>query len=83
MFAIFLPGWQLIAGTLPFWHQLQAKTWAQAALRGANAAVVGLLLAALYNPVWVTGVTSASDVAVTVCAFGSCNGGKHHRGSSF
>lgn len=38
LFAIFLPAWLLIAGALPFWHQLRAKTWTQAALRGANAA---------------------------------------------
>jgi chromate transporter len=47
LLAIFLPAWLLIAGALPFWHQLRTKTWAQAGLRGANAAVVGVLLAAL------------------------------------
>ncbi|MGN6552491.1 MAG: chromate efflux transporter, partial [Verrucomicrobiota bacterium] len=51
LLAIFLPGWLLIAGALPFWHQLRARTWTQAALHGANAAVVGVLLTALYNPV--------------------------------
>jgi len=70
LFAIFLPAWLLITGALPFWHQLRAKAWAQAALRGANAAVVGVLLAALYNPVWLTGVTDVRDVALAVCAFG-------------
>jgi chromate transporter len=69
LLAIFLPAWLLIAGALPFWQQLRAKVWAQAALRGANAAVVGVLLAALYNPVWTTGVRSASDVAIAVAAF--------------
>ncbi len=49
--ALFLPGWLLIGGTLPFWHTLRSKAWTQAALCGANAAVVGVLLAALYNPV--------------------------------
>jgi chromate transporter len=60
----------LIAGALPFWHQLRAKTWTQAALRGANAAVVGVLLAALYNPVWTEGVKDARDAATAMLAFG-------------
>ena len=70
LLAIFLPGWLLVSGAFPFWHQLRAKTWAQAALRGANAAVVGVLLAALYNPVWLTGVSTARDVAIAILAFG-------------
>jgi chromate transporter len=70
LLALFLPGWLLIGGALPFWHQLRARTWAQAALRGANAAVVGVLLAALYNPVWMEGVKGAHDMAVAVVAFG-------------
>jgi chromate transporter len=70
LLAIFLPAWLLIAGALPFWRQLRAKTWAQAALRGANAAVVGVLLAALYNPVWIEGVRSTRDAAAAVVAFG-------------
>jgi chromate transporter len=70
LFAIFLPALLLIAGALPFWHQLRAKTWTQAALRGANAAVVGVLLAALYNPVWKEGVRNTPDVAAVVVAFG-------------
>jgi len=67
--AIFLPAWLLVGGALPFWHLLRTKAWTQAALRGANAAVVGVLLAALYNPVWKEGVTSPSDVAVALGAF--------------
>jgi chromate transporter len=70
LLAIFLPSWLLIVGALPFWHQLRAKSWTQAALRGANAAVVGVLLAALYNPVWTEGVRSAQDAATAVAAFG-------------
>jgi chromate transporter len=69
LLAIFLPAWLLIAGALPFWHQLRTKVWAQAALRGANAAVVGVLLAALYNPVWVAGVNSGRDAAMAIVAF--------------
>lgn len=69
LFAIFLPAWLLIAGTLPFWQQLRTKVWTQAALRGANAAVVGILLAALYRPVWTESVKSAHDLAIGVVAF--------------
>jgi chromate transporter len=69
LLAIFLPAWMLIGGALPFWHLLRGKTWTQAALRGANAAVVGVLLAALYNPVWREGVTNARDVAAALAAF--------------
>jgi chromate transporter len=71
LFAIFLPAWMLIGGALPFWRMLRNKTWTQAALRGANAAVVGVLLAALYNPVWKEAVTGAPDVALVFVAFAS------------
>ncbi|MFH1070766.1 MAG: chromate efflux transporter [Candidatus Glassbacteria bacterium] len=70
LFAIFLPAWLLVGGALPFWHQLRSKAWAQAALRGANAAVVGVLLAALYTPVFTEGVKSVPDVAAALVAFG-------------
>ena len=69
LFAIFLPAWMLIGGALPFWHLLRAKAATQAALRGANAGVVGVLLAALYNPVWIQAVTSPRDVADVIVAF--------------
>ena len=68
--AIFLPAWLLIGGALPFWHRLRAKRWAQAALRGANAAVVGVLLAALYTPVCTEGIRDARDLAAALIAFG-------------
>ncbi|MEO6847732.1 MAG: chromate efflux transporter [Chthoniobacterales bacterium] len=68
LFAIFLPAWLLIGGALPFWHLIRSKTWAQAALCGANAAVVGVLLAALYNPVWKQGVTNGRDIVAVVGA---------------
>ncbi|MCC6580352.1 MAG: chromate efflux transporter [Phycisphaeraceae bacterium] len=67
---IFLPAWLLIGGALPFWHTLRSKAWAQSAIRGANAAVVGVLLAALYNPVIVEGAHNARDVAAAILAFG-------------
>jgi len=70
LLAVFLPSWLLIAGTLPFWHRMRAKSWMQAALRGANASVVGVLLAALYSPVMTEGVKSARDLAAALLAFG-------------
>ena len=70
LFAIFLPAWLLVGGALPFWEELRKKNWMQAALRGGNASVVGVLLAALYNPVIITGVRNAQDVAVALIAFG-------------
>jgi len=68
LFAIFLPGWLLVGGAYPFWHGLRGRGWAQAALRGANAAVVGILLAALYRPVCTEGIRDARDVAAAVAA---------------
>jgi chromate transporter len=67
--AVFLPSFLLVLGALPFWESLRRLPAAQAALKGVNAAVVGLLLAALYNPVWVTGITSARDFALAAAAF--------------
>src|SRR5690606_18238928 len=52
LFAIFLPGWLLIGGALPLWHRVRAMAGAQSILLGANAAVVGVLLSALYSPVF-------------------------------
>ena len=69
LLAIFLPVWLLIGGALPFWHQLRARHSVQIALRGANAAVVGILLAAFYNPVWLGGVQSGRDAATALAAF--------------
>src|SRR5215472_10083185 len=67
--AIFLPSFLLVIGALPFWEELRRRPLAQAALRGVNAAVVGLLLAALYQPVWTVGITNAADFALAVAAF--------------
>jgi chromate transporter len=69
LIAIFLPSFFLVIGALPFWEELRRRPVAQAALRGVNAAVVGLLLAALYQPVWTVGITSAADFALAVAAF--------------
>jgi chromate transporter len=67
--AMFLPAFLLVIGPLPFWDELRRRRWAQGALRGVNAAVVGLLLSALYNPVWTSGITNAGDFALGVAAF--------------
>lgn len=68
LLALFLPGWLLIAGVLPFWHRLRSRQWAQASLRGANAAVVGLLLAALWSPLITQTVRGVADAAVALAA---------------
>lgn len=67
--AIFLPAWLLIGGALPFWERLRAQAWSKAALAGANAAVVGVLLAALYDPVFLETVHGKADFVVVVVAF--------------
>jgi chromate transporter len=67
--AIFLPSFLLIFGALPFWQQLRVRPEAQAALRGVNAAVVGILLAALYDPVWTAGIRNGRDFALGAAAF--------------
>jgi chromate transporter len=68
--AIFLPSFLLIAGALPFWDLLRAMSGFQSALQGINAAVVGLLLAALYKPVWTSAIHSAADFGLGIVAFG-------------
>lgn len=67
--AVFLPSFLLTLGALPFWDSLRRLAMAQAALKGVNAAVVGLLLAALYHPVWTAGIANAADFALAVAAF--------------
>jgi chromate transporter len=69
LIAIFLPGMLLLIGLLPFWNKLRHRTWAQAGLKGANAAVVGLLLAALIHPVWSHGIQSGLDLIIGSIAF--------------
>ncbi len=67
--AIFLPSLLLVVGALPFWQQLRANANFQSALSGVNAAVVGLLLGALYNPVWTSAIHSATDFALALVGF--------------
>jgi chromate transporter len=68
LLAIFLPGWLLVGGAYPFWHTLRGRAWAQGLLRGANAAVVGILLAALYRPLCTEGIRDLRDVAAAAAA---------------
>lgn len=67
--AIFLPAYLLMAGVMPFWEALRRRPAMQAALAGVNAAVVGILLAALYDPIWTSSVTSASDFSIAAILF--------------
>jgi chromate transporter len=68
LLAIFLPGALLVLGALPFWDALRQRQRARAALAGVNAGVVGLLLAALYDPVWVSAIRTPLDVAIALGA---------------
>jgi len=68
--AIFLPSFLLLTGALPFWDLLRSMPAFQSALKGINAAVVGLLLTALYNPVWTSAIHSPADFGLGLIAFG-------------
>jgi chromate transporter len=67
--AIFLPAFLLIVGTLPFWNSLRQSSRIQGALTGINAAVLGILLAALYNPLWTTAIRGPADFALVSILF--------------
>lgn len=67
--AIFLPGFLLIVGALPFWNALRQNARMQASLSGVNAAVVGILLAALYNPLWTSSIFSINDFVLAAVLF--------------
>lgn len=68
LLAIFAPSFLLILGALPFWEQLRRSVRTQAALVGINAAVVGLLLAALYQPVWTNAILQPQDFGLALLA---------------
>ncbi|WP_138751312.1 chromate transporter [Paenibacillus sinopodophylli] len=67
--AIFLPAFLLVAGTLPFWNGLRNSPKIQGALVGINAAVVGILLAALYDPLWTSAITKPIDFGLAAILF--------------
>ena len=66
--AIFLPSFLLIWGTLPFWDVLRRSVGFRRALSGTNAAVVGILLAALYTPIWTSAINAPIDLAIALAA---------------
>lgn len=68
LIAIFVPSFLLVIGALPFWEQLRGNLRIQAALAGVNASVVGLLLAALYQPIWTSAILSTQDFALALIA---------------
>ena len=70
LIAIFLPSFLLVLGGLPLWGVIRTRPGLAGVLRGVNAGVVGLLLAALYTPVWTATIHSASDFAIALAAFG-------------
>ena len=67
---IFLPSFLLVFGALPFWDALRGSEGIRRALSGTNAAVVGILLAALWTPVWTSAVDGPADVAIAALGFG-------------
>ncbi len=69
LIAILLPSMLLVIGILPYWECLRGNPTAKAALLGANAAVVGLLIAAFYDPIWRASITSPSALALALVAF--------------
>ena len=68
--AIFLPSFLLVIGIMPFWDSLRTKGSLQSALWAINAAVVGILLAALYNPVWISAIGNSTDFTIAIICFG-------------
>lgn len=66
---MFVPGLLVLMGMLPFWDEFRRRSSAQAIMRGVNAAVVGILGAALYNPVWTSAVNSVADVGLVLVGF--------------
>jgi chromate transporter len=69
LIGIFLPGILILIGTLPFWETFRARAEAQAAMRGINAAVVGILGGAFYDPVWTSSVKTTADFGVALIGF--------------
>ncbi len=67
--AIFLPGFLLLVGVLPFWERFRSVAAAQSLMQGANAAVVGILAAALYDPVFTTAIHGLADLALALAGF--------------
>ena len=71
LFSIFLPSFLLVYSVLPFWKSLRERPRIRAALAGINASVVGILFAALYQPVFVGGVSATNDFIGVIIDFGA------------
>jgi chromate transporter len=69
LIGIFLPGMLILIGVLPFWETLRQRDGARAMMAGVNAAVVGLLAAALYNPLWTSSVKTPRDFSLALVGF--------------
>ena len=69
LLGIFLPGILILIGALPFWDIFRGQPAAQAIMRGVNAAVVGLLGAALYTPIWTNSFKSEEDFGIVLLGF--------------
>ncbi|WAH36372.1 chromate transporter [Alicyclobacillus dauci] len=69
LIAIFLPAFLLVAGALPFWNAIRSRPGFQSALAGINASVVGILIAALYNPVWTSAIKTPYDFSLAIVVF--------------
>lgn len=82
LIAVFIPSILLVQGALPFWDALRLAPAAQAALRGTNAAVVGIHLAALYDPVWIRGFTARRTSSSPSVPSDCCISGRRLLGSS-
>ena len=70
LLAIFVPAFLLVVGVLPFWEALRQRDDVQTAMAGVNAGVVGILLAALYDPVWIGAIGSRADFGLALATFG-------------
>ena len=68
--AIFVPAFLLVVGAMPFWESSRRRAGIRSAMAGVNAGVVGILLAALYDPVWTSAIRSREDFALALAAFG-------------
>lgn len=69
LLAVFLPGFLILIGVLPFWDAVRRRTWAQSAMQGVNAAVVGILGAALYSPVFTSAIGNLREFALALACF--------------
>jgi chromate transporter len=70
LLVIFLPAWLLVIGALPFWDALRQRDAIRSAMAGVNAGVVGILLSALYDPVWTSAIHGRADFGLALAAFG-------------